>query len=103
MKELEITDKFVNRHIGSINDDVEAMLSSLGLKNLDELIEKTIPAQIRNDKQIDNSEGMSEFEYLNYITNIAKKNKVYRSYIGLGYYSTIVPSPIRRNVLENPG
>ncbi len=103
MKELEITDKFVNRHIGSINDDVEAMLSILGLKNLDELVEKTIPAQIRNDKQIDNSEGMSEFEYLNYITNVAKKNKLFRSYIGMGYYSTIVPSAIRRNVLENPG
>ena len=103
MNTFKITDQFVNRHIGSKNDDVDVMLNLLGIKTLDELIEKTIPGKIRNSDLLNNEDGLSEFEYLKEITKIAKKNKLFRSYIGLGYYSTITPSVIKRNILENPG
>ncbi|MFH0733995.1 MAG: aminomethyl-transferring glycine dehydrogenase [bacterium] len=103
METFKNTDQFVNRHIGSKNDDVDVMLNLLGIKTLDELIEKTIPEKIRNSDLLNDEEGLSEFEYLLEITKIAKKNKLFRSYIGLGYYSTITPSAIKRNILENPG
>ncbi len=103
METFKITDKFVDRHIGSKNDDVNVMLELMGIKSLDELIEKTIPEKIRNTDLLNNVDGLSEFEYLTEITKIAKRNKLFRSYIGLGYYSTITPSAIKRNILENPG
>jgi len=103
MKELRITDSFEKRHIGTLNDDLEGMLKTIGVNSLDELIEKTIPNKILQYNVSEDSEGLSEFEYLEEISKIAKLNKLYRSYIGMGYYGTITPSVIKRNILQNPG
>jgi glycine dehydrogenase len=96
------SDKFISRHIGPRETDIESMLSTVGVSSVDELIEQTIPSDILASEPLKLSEPMSEYEYLNYIKNIASKNKVYKTYIGMGYYNTIVPSVILRNVFENP-
>ncbi len=98
-----IPDNFTLRHIGPRPDDIDEMLKSIGVKTLNELVEKIVPSNIRFNKQLDLDDGMSEYEYLNHVKKIAGKNKIYKSYIGLGYYNTIVPSVILRNVFENPG
>lgn len=79
------------------------MLKTIGVSTLDELIDKTIPSSIRLDKPLDLPVGLSEYEYLKTIKEIASANRVYRTYIGLGYYGTKLPSVIQRNILENPG
>ena len=95
-------DSFLSRHNGPRNGDIETMLKRIGVKSLDELIDKTVPPSIRLEAPMDMEEGISEYEYLQKIWNIVSKNKVYKSYIGLGYYDTIFPSVIQRNILENP-
>ncbi len=97
------TKTFVNRHNGPSEEDVKVMLGKLGLDSVDQLIDKTIPEKIRLKEDMDLDEGMSEYEYLNHMRTLAAKNKVYSTYIGMGYYNTIVPSVILRNVFENPG
>ena len=97
------TKKFVNRHNGPSETDVEYMLKSLGLRSVDELIDKTIPNDIRLEGELNVDDDLSEYEYLNHIRQLSKKNKVFKSYIGMGYYNTIVPPVILRNVFENPG
>jgi glycine dehydrogenase len=79
------------------------MLSLLGLDHLDDLIGQTIPDQIRLKQPLKLSEPKNEYEYLIELQKTAAKNKVYKSFIGQGYYGTIVPSVIKRNILENPG
>jgi len=96
-------DQFAGRHIGPRKGDIAEMLSACGVQSMDELISETIPNTIRLDKDLDLGKTMTEHEYLSHITDLGKKNKVYRSYIGLGYYNTITPSVIKRNVFENPG
>ncbi|MFW5978711.1 MAG: aminomethyl-transferring glycine dehydrogenase, partial [Bacteroidia bacterium] len=96
-------EKFIDRHIGPRDEDLPVMLKKVGVKSLDELIDKTIPKSIQLDKPLELDEPMSEREYLEHLRNIGSKNKLYRSYIGLGYYDTITPSVIIRNILENPG
>ncbi|MBI1287455.1 MAG: aminomethyl-transferring glycine dehydrogenase [Flavobacteriales bacterium] len=96
-------DTFVNRHIGPREEDVNAMLATIGVASLDELIEKTIPASIRMNRELDLPPAMTEVEYAEHVQAIGDKNKLYRSYIGLGYYDCVVPNVIKRNVLENPG
>jgi glycine dehydrogenase len=99
-----ITNNFLHRHIGPTAVEQAEMLKTIGVKSMDELIEKTIPAKIRLQKPLNlPAKGMNEFEYLNHIKAIASKNKLFRSFIGMGYYSSITPAPILRNVLENPG
>ena len=98
-----ITNNFATRHNGPQPQDVEKMLGVIGVKSIDELIDKTIPQQIRLKNDLDLPLGMNEFEYLNHIKAIADKNKIYRSYIGMGYYNTILPAVLQRNILENPG
>lgn len=94
---------FTRRHVG-VNDYNEGqMLDYLGYKNMDGLIEDTIPTTIRLKKPISVGKGMSELEYGKHITSLANKNKQFRSYIGMGYYNTITPAVIQRNVFENPG
>lgn len=95
-------DIFLNRHNGPRPSEVESMLKKIGVASLDELIDKTVPASIRLDKPLDLPEGISEYEYIKRIREIASRNKVFKSYIGLGYYDTIFPSVIQRNILENP-
>lgn len=99
-------EEFVHRHIGPDAAEMKAMLDTMGLNSLDELIDKTVPAGIRL-KELPGTpaqqEGMSEHQYLQEIKKIAAHNKVFKNYIGLGYYDTITPSVILRNVFENPG
>ncbi len=97
------TDQFVNRHNGPSGTDVAAMLRKINATSLEALIAETIPADIRLKQPLDLADGMSEHEYLLHLRGIAAKNKLFKSYIGLGYYDTIVPPVIQRNILENPG
>ncbi len=94
---------FLNRHVGPNEADVKEMLKAMGLNSIDQLIDDTVPRAIRMEKPLQVEDGMSEFDYLNHIRSLADMNKVFKSYIGLGYYNTIVPSVILRNVFENPG
>ena len=96
---------FKTRHIGPRNDQYSDMLSKLGLKSLDKLIEAVIPENIldSNVKSKNSFPPISEFDILKRLKEIAKKNKVFKSYIGTGYYNTILPTVIKRNILENPG
>lgn len=96
-------EKFSSRHNGPTEKDVEEMLKVVGVNTLDELIEETVPANIRLDKQLELDKPLSEFQFLDKLKAIAGKNKVFKSYIGLGYYDTITPSVIKRNILDNPG
>lgn len=95
-------DIFANRHNGPRPGDIDIMLRKIGVASMDELIDKTVPTAIRLEKPLDLPDGISEYEYLQRIWQIASKNKVYRSFIGMGYYNTIFPSVIQRNILENP-
>lgn len=103
MSHTEFYDKFIDRHVGINNQDLEKMLLVIGVSSLDELIDKTVPEVIRNREEVKLSEPMTEVDFLTHLQKIAKKNKVFRSYIGMGYYPTITPSVIKRNILENPG
>lgn len=96
------TDKFSHRHIGPRDEEIIDMLKTVGAGSLDELIEKTIPSSILAPEKIELAAGITETEYLERITEISKKNKIFQSYIGQGYYNTILPSVIKRNILENP-
>jgi len=98
-----IKDKFVNRHNGPSEEEKQKMLSTIGVKSMDELIEKTIPNAIRLPKPLDLPEGMTEGEYLEAVHALMSKNKNYKSYIGMGYYNTFTPAVILRNIFENPG
>ena len=95
--------EFAGRHIGPDDNDTQSMLSTIGISSLEELISKTIPDGIRLKKMLELPAAVSEFEYLNELKIIAAKNKVFKTYIGQGYYDTITPSVILRNVFENPG
>lgn len=97
------TDRFVSRHIGPRDGEINEMLKAVGVKTVDELIDQTIPKGIRMEKPLNLPEPMSEREFLGKIKSIASKNKVYRSFIGMGYYGTHTPSVILRNIFENPG
>jgi glycine dehydrogenase len=94
---------FQRRHIGITASEEKAMLDAIGVSTLDELVNQTIPQHIRLEKELDIAPPMSEAEYLRHIADLASKNKRFRSFIGMGYAETIVPSVILRNVLENPG
>lgn len=102
MSNVYYQEKFEDRHNGPSATDVEEMLNVLGVSSLDELIEQTVPAQIRR-KPLNLPKALSEVSYLEKIAQIAEKNKVFKSYIGQGYYDVILPGVIQRNVFENPG
>ncbi|MBN1987254.1 MAG: glycine dehydrogenase (aminomethyl-transferring), partial [Prolixibacteraceae bacterium] len=95
-------DNFVTRHIGPREDDVKKMLKTVGVSSMDELINQTVPANIRLKKPLKLQEGLTERKYYRKILSLAAKNKVFNTYIGMGYYDTITPAVILRNVLENP-
>ena len=95
--------EFTGRHIGPTEQETNAMLTTIGVTSLEELISKTVPASIRLKKPLKLPAAQSEFEYLNELKKIAAKNKVFKNYIGQGYNNTITPSVILRNVFENPG
>ena len=97
------TASFANRHIGPRAADLNHMLQTIGVDSVDQLIYETIPQDIRLKQDIVLEDAMSEFEFAKHITTLGNKNKVFKSYIGLGYNQAIVPAVIQRNVLENPG
>ncbi|MGN6508549.1 MAG: aminomethyl-transferring glycine dehydrogenase, partial [Chitinophaga sp.] len=95
--------EFIGRHIGPNEAETSAMLGKIGIGSLEELIDKTVPSAIRMKKDLDLPEAVSEFTYLSQLKEISLKNKVFKSHIGQGYYDTITPSVILRNIFENPG
>lgn len=96
-------DRFERRHIGPSETETQAMLKVLNVKSLDELIEQTVPASIRLKKPLNLPPAQSEFEYLQDLKKAASKNRLMRSYIGMGYSGTITPPVILRNLFSNPG
>lgn len=103
MKNFQFYDRFVDRHIGPSNDDITKMLSAIGSDSLEQLIEKTVPASIRLKRELQLDEPMEEHSLLSHLLDVASKNKIFKNYIGMGYYPTITPGIIKRNILENPG
>lgn len=95
-------DSLANRHIGINEQEEQLMLQKIGVKSLDELIDKTLPKNIRLKQPIDLPEAMNEYEFAQHIAHLASKNKLYTTYIGQGWYGTITPAVIQRNVFENP-
>jgi glycine dehydrogenase len=100
---LKHPDQFVRRHIGPNASEETEMLTQLGFKNLDELIDAAVPKKIRFGKKLNLPAAQSEFDALAELEKISSENKVFRSFIGMGYYDTITPPVIQRSVLENPG
>ncbi|MBT7815866.1 MAG: glycine dehydrogenase, partial [Polaribacter sp.] len=97
------TNSFQLRHIGPSNAEQEKMLATIKANSLEDLINETVPDNIRLKNPLDLEPAMSEYQYLAHIKELSEKNKVFKSYIGLGYHEAIVPSVIQRNILENPG
>src|SRR6186713_343955 len=95
--------EFISRHIGPDEHSTKQMLKTIGVPDLDTLINRTVPSAIRMQHELNLPAAMSEHQYLQHIKEISLQNKVYKNYIGQGYYDTIVPSVILRNVFENPG
>jgi glycine dehydrogenase len=96
------SDRFVDRHIGPRDSDLPEMLKIIGINSLNELTDRTVPEKIRLRSQLNLPEAMSEYEYLNHLRKIGSRNKLYRSFIGQGYYGVAPLSVVIRNVLENP-
>ncbi|MBC8265427.1 MAG: aminomethyl-transferring glycine dehydrogenase [Flavobacteriales bacterium] len=94
---------FVDRHIGPRKKEITKMLSAISYNSIEELIDDTIPIQIRLSDGLNLPKALTESRYIEHIKSLAKKNKNYRSYIGMGYFNTILPGVIQRNILENPG
>jgi len=94
---------FVNRHNGPDDAEVNMMLEQIGASSLTQLIDETIPRKIRLSEELNLPDALSEMEYLNELKKLSLKNKVFRSYIGMGYYNTFTPTVIQRNIFENPG
>ncbi len=94
---------FAERHIGTRKEDLAAMLSVIGVNSLDELIDKIVPSNIRLKQPLQTGAPMSESDFLTELKGIASKNEVFTHYIGMGYYNTITPGVILRNIMENPG
>ena len=97
------TDAFALRHIGPRENDLQNMLQTIGVESIEQLIYETLPDDIRLKAPLNLDPAMTEYEYLNHITQLGNKNKMFQSYIGLGYNQAIVPAVIQRNIFENPG
>ncbi len=97
------TDSFAHRHIGPKESDLSEMLSRVGVNTLEQLIYETIPDDIRLKNPLNLPPALNEHEYTEHIGELAAKNKVFKTYIGLGYHQAIMPAVIQRNILENPG
>ncbi|WP_294818815.1 aminomethyl-transferring glycine dehydrogenase [uncultured Flavobacterium sp.] len=97
------TDAFALRHIGPREADMQHMFKAIGVESIDQLIYETLPDDIRLKAPLNLEPAMTEYEYMSHIQQLGSRNKIYRSYIGLGYHPAIVPAPIQRNIFENPG
>lgn len=102
LSELEAQDEFLNRHVGPSEHEQQQMLDTLGISSLEELVDKVIPGDIRTDTELAVPPATSEAQVLKELATIARKNKVFKSFIGMGYYDTYTPTVIQRNILENP-
>ncbi len=96
-------DEFVNRHIGHTKQDIDTMLATIGAESVEQLISETVPGSIRMTTPLNLPAPMSEQEVLAHMQSLAKQNKVFQNYIGMGYYDTHTPNVILRNIMENPG
>ncbi|HEY0356111.1 MAG TPA: glycine dehydrogenase (aminomethyl-transferring), partial [Flavisolibacter sp.] len=94
--------EFQRRHIGPDESETNQMLKTIGVNNLSELIDRTVPSGIRMKDELDLPVAMSEAAYLEHIKEVSLQNKVFKNYIGQGYYDTITPAVILRNIFENP-
>lgn len=103
MNKFDNTDKFVRRHVGPNEDEVTEMLKVIGAASLDEMIKETVPENIRLKEDLKLDPPLNEYKMIQLLGEIAKKNRIMKSYIGMGYYGTVTPSVIMRNILENPG
>lgn len=103
LEQLEAPDEFIRRHIGPTETEQAAMLASLSLTSLDELTDQILPAGLRFNDDLSIERATAEDDALSYLQAVARQNKVFKSYIGLGYHDTRLPAVIQRNVLENPG
>ncbi|MEZ5038448.1 MAG: aminomethyl-transferring glycine dehydrogenase [Saprospiraceae bacterium] len=103
MNTVLFSSRFANRHIGVNEHELEAMLQAVKADTLEQLIDETVPQRIRMDRALDLPDAISEYEYLSALQQIAAKNKLFKSYLGMGYYGTITPSVILRNIFQNPG
>src|SRR5688572_247399 len=101
--DINYKEAFENRHIAPNEADTKKMLDLIGVKSINELIDQTVPSKIRLKSPLNLPPAKSEFDYLNNLKQVASKNKVFKSYIGQGYYDCITPGVIQRNILENPG
>ena len=93
---------FVNRHLGPDENQIKKILSKIGVKSIENLLDETIPDSIRLKKPLDLPEGISEAEFTKHINSLGRDNNVFKTYIGLGYHDTVTPAVIQRNILENP-
>ena len=98
-----ITNNFVCRHNGPNATEIKAMLEKIGVSSLDQLIDETVPSSIRLSEPMNLPKGLNEYQFLTHLKEVAAKNKLFKSFIGMGYYNTITPGVILRNILENPG
>lgn len=98
-----ITNNFITRHLGPREQEIKEMLNRIGVSSIDELVSQTVPNTIRLKHELQIGDGMNEYEFLAHLRELGRKNKLYKSFIGLGYYNTITPPVIQRNILENPG
>lgn len=97
------TEVFASRHIGITENNFKHMFETIGVEDLEQLIYETIPKDIRLQKPLQLPKGISEHAFLTHIQKLSERNQVFKSYIGLGYHESLIPSPIKRNILENPG
>jgi len=103
MNKTIVTDQFSKRHIGPSTGEVDEMLAAINVSSLSQLIDETVPAEIRMQTPLNLPDALSEYEYLSELEETGNKNRLFKSYIGLGYYGTITPSVILRNIFQNPG
>lgn len=95
--------QFQHRHIGPDDKQIKDMLSTIGAESLNDLIDKTVPESIRRTKPLNIPHALDEFSYLHELRKKARQNQVFKSFIGMGYYNTVTPTVVQRNILENPG
>jgi len=98
-----LTNNFLSRHLGPRQKEIHKMLSFIGIESIEELLTETIPEEIRLKDKLESNTPLSEYQFLKHIQTLSNKNKLYDTYIGLGYHPTITPPVIQRNILENPG
>jgi glycine dehydrogenase len=96
-------DLFLGRHLGPNEGEIKKMLEKIGVSSLEQLLQETIPESIRLKKPLDLPKGISEYAFSKHIHALGKENRIFKTYIGLGYHQAVTPAVIQRNILENPG